>query len=352
MIESAYPGHAALRGRVGVVVPAWFAPETLVAEAARLLMATLEDTPACLAPGDVAVVVDGSPVALEAARMLREQLGQAWGASFQLIDLETNRGKGAALVAGIRWLLERSLPEAPLAWIAARDADGDHLLDDLPHLFRAGEQVAADCPGAPVCVIGRRANLHAPLGWVRGEFERLLNEVIVEAVAFARAREGHAWDTRYLVERAPDLQSGYKLYSRAAAEQAVCALEEAAQAWPGLNLRRVGMEVVPFVALALAGGVFAEVERKTWFDQPVTSYGRLDLPRFYGAKLAWALRHCGVPLQPAALLFDGALARRPLFTDPSGRAALLELRRFVLELLAGGPVPADISPVPLTRRFL
>ena len=344
-LRPVYPGFDEMRGRVGVVVPAWFSDDTPVTAAAELLLTTLIDSPCCLRPGDVCVVVDGSETARAAVAAIREEVASAWG--FRLIDLPENRGKGGAVVAGVRALLEAS-PE--LCWIATRDADADHAIEDLPHLFRVGEQLAEECPGQAVCVIGRRADLHAPLGWVRGEYELLLNEVLVEAVAFALAREGRAWDTRYLAERAPDLQSGYKLYSREAAASAVAALQKAGAA--DAHLLRAGMEVVPFVTLALSGAVFAEVERKTFHDQPVTSYGSVDFTRFYGSKLAWALRTCRVPLAAAALLFDGAAGRRPLYTDPDGRAGILALRRFVLEHLAGGPLPAGIPPEPRTRRFL
>ena len=348
--QTLYPRHASMRGRVGVVIPVWLAPDTAPEQAERLLETTLADSPACLRPDDVVVVSDGSPVAAAAARAVRDRLGREWGSPFDLLELPENGGKGAALGAGIRRLLD-TRERAPLDWIAARDADGDHFLDDLPHLFRAGEQLAEECPGQPACVIGRRASLHAPMGWVRGEYELFLNEVLVDAVAFALAREGRVWDTRYLVDRAPDLQSGYKLYSRAAAELSLRALEAEAAAHPELNVLRTGMEIVPFVSLALGGGIFAEVERKTFFDQPVTSYGSVDFSRFYGSKLAWALRRCGVPPAAAALMMDGVLARRPLYCDPQGRESLLRTRRLVLESLEAGTAEGPPAE-PRMRRIL
>jgi hypothetical protein len=326
-----------MRGRVGLVVPAWFAAETPVEQAAALLLTTLQGSETCLDARDIVVVADGSPVAAEAGRQVRDLLGAGWPAPFRLLELPENRGKGGAIVAGIR-----SLADPSLEWICIRDADGDHFLDDLPHLYRAGEQAAAENPGRPVCVIGRRSGVHAPLGWLRGEYELLLNDAIVDALALALGREGRAWDSRYLADRVPDLQSGYKLYSRAAAEHAAAVLESEP---PGLL--RTGMEIVPFVSLALAGAVFAEAERKAYFDQPVTSYGRLDLAQFYASKLAWAFGRCGVPPETALVILDGALARRPLYTDPDGRSSVLRMRSLVLEGLEMDPVPA-----PLMRSYL
>jgi len=348
-MEPLYHGHAAMRGQVGVVIPAWFAPDVPVDDAARLLLTTLADSPACLSPLHVAVVVDDSEVARRAAALAREQLAREWGEPFGVLDLTQNRGKGGAVMAGTELLLGRY---PGLRWIGVRDADGDHLIDDLPHLFRAGEQLAAEYPQRPATVIGSRASVHAPLGWLRGEYELLLNEVLVEAVAYALGHRGEVWDTRFLIRRAPDLQSGYKLYSRPAAERAAAALDGVAATHPQLPLQRTGMEVVPFVSLALAGGLFAEVERKAYYDQPVTSYGDIDFSRFYGTKLAWTLQTCGLPVPAAALLFDGAAVRRPLFTDPAGRAGILALRRYVLDYLTAGSLSPDVAAEPRARRFL
>lgn len=343
-----YADRTEMLGRVGVVIPVWFSRHLPVVEAEGLLETTLADTPSCVRAEDLVLVVDGSPMASAAAGSVREKFAEVWGKPFTVLELQENQGKGAALAVGIRHLLERE--GDPLLWIAARDADGDHMLDDLPHFYRIGNQVLEDNPGRPVAVIGRRANVHAPLGWLRGEFELLINEVLVEGVAYALTRYARVWDTRYLVERAPDLQSGYKLYSRSAAELALEALKTETLSHPDLKILRTGMEIVPFVSVALAGGVLAEVERKTLYHQPVTSYGNVDLAEFFGSKLAWALRRCGVPAGPALTLFDGALSRRPLFTDPRGREEALRTRALLAELLGGGSFEAPSEP--RMRRLL
>jgi hypothetical protein len=348
-MEPLYPTHSELRPRLAIVVPAWYSPATDPGDAQRLLLTTLADCATLVEPERVVVVVDGSPVAGRAARAVQAHLRPRWGASFTLIELEENQGKGAAIVAGLKHLLgDRNPPE----WTAVRDADGDHLLDDLPHLARAGVQIADENPGRPVAVVGRRTSLHAPMGWVRGEFELLVNEVLIDGLAYALARAGSVWDARYLIDRVLDLQSGYKLYSRDAASIAVEALTREADRRPELKLARTGMEIVPSVEIALAGGVWGEVARKTFFDQPVTSYGSVNFAEFYGSKLAWALERCAVPAEAAAPLIDGALLRRPLYCDPSGRAALLDWRRYVLSALAGDDGPATLVAEPRGRRLL
>jgi hypothetical protein len=341
-----YAPREAMRERVALVVPAWFAPDTPPSLAEQLLLTTLIGIRDCFAAEHVIVVADGSPVAARAAQGVAGQLAGEGAGAFQVLALEENRGKGGALVAGIRALLGPgdALASPDAAWVMVRDADGDHMLDDAAHLYRAGEAVLRACPGVPACVIGARAAPHFPLGWIRGELELLLNEVLVEAVAWALARTGAAWDTRFLQGRWPDLQSGYKLYSREAALLLADALEEEERRHPWARLMRTGMEIVPFVTIALAGGVLAEVGRKSYQEQPVTSYGAVDLAAFYGDKLAWSLLRCGTPPRTAGVLLDGAIVSRPAYTDPGARAVLLELRRRVLGRLVGAPATA-LPPV-------
>jgi hypothetical protein len=249
--ETAYPSAAAMRGRVGVVVPCWYSSSEDPILARRLLRTTLQASEVWLEPQHVLVVVDGSETAEKAARSLQEEL------PYRLEIMPENRGKGAAVEAGLRLLLA----DPELDWLAVRDADGDHFLDDLPHLFRAGEEAMELCADRPVLVVGSRSDVHAALGWRRGEFELLLNEVLIEALVMALARDGRAWDTRFLAGRYPDLQSGYKLYDRAAASLAVAALAAEPALDPSLDLHRAGMELIPFVTAVLANGVIAETLR-------------------------------------------------------------------------------------------
>lgn len=342
-----YAPASALWGRVGCIVPVWFPGRVDAEEAAVYLRTTLAGTTTCLDPQDLLLVIDGCAAAAAAAERLRTEFAAEWGTPFQLMTLPQNRGKGGALSAG----LERVLAEKPqLDWIAFRDADGDHFIDDLPHFFRLGEQLAAtdgERSSVPALVIGRRSAVHPSLGWMRAEFELLCNQVIVESAAYALARSGRVWDTRFLVDRVPDLQSGYKFFNRAAAEIALHAFIHEAALHPDLDLPRIGMEVAPFLRAVLAGCRVGEVERKSWYDQPVTAYGSIDFASYYGGKLVWALRACEIPPDVVPILIDSALAVRPLFADPEGRTRALAMRRYVHERL-GLPDPGP----PLLRRLV
>jgi hypothetical protein len=348
----AYPTRDEMRGRVGLVVPVWFPQEVPDTLCETLLRTTLAGCSSCLYPEHVALVVDGVPRLAALAQRLSAELGgsgRSGGAGIQVLAPEVNHGKGGALVAG--W--EALLADPALEYIATRDADGDHFIDDLPHLFRLGEQMTRETGNAGVVVIGRRTAVHPPLGWLRGEYEQVVNAILVEALQFSLARYGRVLPRQYWAADVPDLQSGYKLYSRAACAEAVRALRKADQERPELQPLRRGMELLPFAAVCAAGGIAGEAPRATYYDQPVTSYGRVDRVRFFGDPLAWAFSELDVAPEAARGLFDNGLARSALMTDPDGRRELLALRRHTLETLAAlrGVEFGDLAE-PRMRQFL
>jgi hypothetical protein len=348
----AYSTRHEMRGRIGLVVPVWFPEDLPDALCETLLRTTLADCSSCLRPEHVALVVDGVPRLAALAQRLSAEVGGSGAPddiAFQVLASAVNQGKGGALVVG--W--EALLADPALEFIATRDADGDHFLDDLPHLFRLGEQMSRETNNTRVVVIGRRTAVHPPLGWRRGEYEQVVNAMLVEALQFSLARHGRVLPRQYWAADVPDLQSGYKLYSRAACAEAVRALRKADQERPELQPLRRGMEILPFAAVCAAGGIAGEAPRATYYDQPVTSYGRVDRVRFFGDPLAWSLRELEVAPDAARGILDNALARSTLMTDPDGRRELLALRRHTLETLAAlRGVEAEDLPEPHTRQFL
>jgi hypothetical protein len=331
---------------VGLVVPVWYPEEAPDALCETLLRTTLADWASCLRAEHVALVVDGVPRLAALAQRVNAELS---GGAFQVVAPAVNQGKGGALVVG--W--EALLADPDLEYLVARDADGDHFLDDLPHLFRLGEQMARETSSDSVLVIGRRTAVHPPLGWLRGEYERVVNGMLVEALQYSVARRGRVLPRQYWAADVPDLQSGYKLYSRTACVEALRALRDADSQQPELQLLRCGMELLPFAAVCAAGGITGEAPRVTFYDQPVTSYGRVDRVRFFGDPLAWSFRTLDVERDTACAMFDNALARSDLMTDPEGRRELLALRRHTLETLADlRAEDRPALPEPRARQFI
>jgi len=329
-----YCSSEEIRPALGMVVPVWFPEDFPRVRMRRILSVTLRDCGFYVEPLNIKVVVDGAPWCSDVLDEVREETD----IEFDDVHLETNRGKGAAVCAGMR----RALARSDVAFVAVRDADGDHFLNDVPHLFRIGKQVVRETGNSSVLVIGRRSSVHRPLGFLRGEYERLLNRVIVDALMFDLARQGEVLNTQYWVEDPPDLQSGYKLYSRASVEQIVDVLSDRGE--DGEKAARYGSEIVPFVEIVLAGGIAGEISRVTYNEQPTSMYSGERRPVFYGQRTLWVFRRLNIETHQAKQLLDNGVSKSLLRTDPRGMEELRKLRAYVLEGL-GAIAPAEEMPL-------
>ena len=188
-----------------------------------------------------------------------------------------------------------------------------------------------------VIIVGRRNHLHRALGWIRGEFETLLNRVLIDAVRFALAQRQQVLNTRYfsLSGDYPDLHSGYKIYSRRVCELMVERPWERPP-WVGTEIYRYGVEAVPFVEGVMAGAIVGELTRLTQ-EPDFSGHGAFARPETNGSVLLWTFLRLGISGSHAAAILDNHIARLVLWTDPHGRASLQELRRYVLERLHPSP---------------
>jgi hypothetical protein len=195
-----------------------------------------------------------------------------------------------------------------------------------------------------VIIVGRRNHPHRALGWVRGEFETLLNRVLVDAVRFALAQRQQVLKTQYMAlgEGIPDLHSGYKVYSRKVCELMVERTWEVSP-WVGPEIYRYGVEAVPLVEGMMAGAIVGEVARLTQ-ESAFSGHGAFARPEANGSVLLWAFLRLGIAPLQAAVLLDNHLSHLMLWTDPQGREALLELRRHVLERLSPWRPGSDPFP--------
>jgi len=316
-----YSPQSRMLDRLGFIVPVWYPPGTSASMRRSLLEVTLQDVETCVRPENICLVNDGDAD----SRNLLKELSRT--DEFQFIDLETNKGKEYAVTLGMERLLET---RSALAFLAVRDADGDHFIQDLPHLFRTAEAVQRIT--GPVMVIGRRNSLTQPMGWLRGELERLQNRVLLDAMRFNRARAGTVLDLRFCVSYGdfPDFQSGYKMYSREAAQR-VFNLEASERMGPlsPEEFWHYGTESVSVVEGILQGVTLAEMNRATYRGQPVSGFATFQAAEFYSSVIAWILWRLQIPSTECVLLLDNHIPRLDLWFQPEGRRLLQKIRDIV-----------------------
>jgi hypothetical protein len=332
-----------MRRSLGMLIPVWFPPSVLDSQVRESLLATLHDCEHFLPWKHVVLVVDGDARSYAIVQELQTSCRRRHGHAFDIIYGADNRGKGYAVFRGAQWFLEKQ----DLEYLTIRDADGDHALNDLVNLMRLAHSLRVSEGTDALIVVGRRNHPHRALGWVRGEFESLLNRVLVDAARFALAQRQHVLNTRYfsLSGEYPDLHSGYKVYSRRVCELMV---ERPWEHPPrvGPEIFRYGVEAVPFIEAVMAGAIVGEIARLTQ-EPDFSGHGAFAIPGTNGSVLLWAFLRLEIASPQAAAILDNHLSRLTLWTDPQGRASLLELRRSVLEKLITSA--QDMSPILSTK---
>jgi hypothetical protein len=325
-----------MRRSLGMLIPVWFPPSLSDDQVRETLLDTLHDCEHFLPWEHMALVVDGDDRSYAVVQDLQAACWQRYGQAFDVIYRAENGGKGAAILRGTRWFLEKD----GLEYLTTRDADGDHTLNDLVNLMRLALVLRADGAADEVIIVGRRNHSHRALGWIRGEFETLLNRVLIDAVRFALAQRQQVLNTRHfsLAGEYPDLHSGYKIYSRRVCELMVERPWERPP-WVGAEIYRYGVEAVPFVEGVMAGAVVGEITRLTQ-EPEFSGHGAFTRPEANGSVLLWSFLRLGIGALQAATIMDNHFPRLPLWTDPQGRSVLLELRRYVTERLQ---IPAQVD---------
>jgi len=331
---------AALRERTGVVIPAYFAP-SCDAELAETL---LEDTVTGFLrevgdPRNICLSADGAGSAAGVAVRLAEEYG------LTLVTAERNRGKLGAVQDGMRALLENHA----LDYLAVVDQDGDHFANELLNFVRAAEHVESLLPSRRTMVLGRRISRHRPMGYLRGELEELADRMLLDALQYHAALSGTPLNLQFAttIEEYPDFHSGYKLFSRAVAQDIF-----SAEVWSdGLSEEctfRHAVESVLTVESLLAGAALTVINRSTIDEQPITAFGLFNRPRMTADKIIWPCMRLDVPREFVAQWLDNHLPRIQLATlAPAGRGELLETRRLVREAFGLPDDGRDEIPRPL-----
>ena len=321
MTSSLMDAVAKVRRHTGVVLPVYLPASADVALGAALLSDTVQALLLLMAsPAALCLSVDGEGNGQEVAAQLVGQHG------VRMCCAPRNRGKLQALRQGIARLWDQ--PE--LEYFATVDADGDHFANELPNLVRAARH--AQTRTDEVMVLGRRISRHRPMGLARGEFEELADRVLLDALAFHAARTGLPLRLEYAtaLEEFPDFHSGYKLFSRGAARAAflqephLCGVSESAY-------YRHGVEAVLTVEALLGGARLVSVNRSTFDEQPLTTFGKLERCQLMADKMVWPCKRLGAPGEFVDQWLRNHLPRLLLGTlVPQGVEEIRQVRRLVL----------------------
>lgn len=328
-----------MRGRVACVIPVWFSAQMPPEHMRELLGLTLADCELFLEPRHVALVVDGCCHAEEPTRLAAEDFAARVGEPPLVLIKDKNEGQGGAVCFGF----EHYLAHSDVPYLCARDADADHDIYDLPQMFRHLREIEAASGTDQAFVLGQRGSLHRPMGFARGEYERLLNELTLLAVRWSMARQDRAPDLRFCqrLPEPPDFQSGYKLYTRRTAEAFVRSLRDADAADPQASVLRWGIQFISTVELLLQGSAAGSVYRLTYDEQPQTSFENADNRLVaYGQQFAWLYRRLRIPLPVGIGWWDEAMLRTTWATVPGGWQELLAIRQYLgQQVWPGEPLP-------------
>ena len=333
----------ALRNATGIVIPVYFPPRADPALAERLLRETARAWRREVPDGQaLCLSVDGGGAAEEAARSVAHELGA------QIVGSERNRGKLSAVRSGMR----RLLADGAHRYVAVVDQDGDHFANELPNFLRAARHVERSAKTEQVMVLGRRISRHRPMGLFRGELEELADRMLLDALQYDAAVTGQPLRLQFAatLDQFPDFHSGYKLFTRATAEEVFLAEPQLAGASEDGYFRHA-VEAVMVVEAIKSGAWLAAVNRSTLDEQPVSAFAELDRRQMIADKIVWPCKRLGVPADFVAQWLRNHLPRLLLGTlVPEGREELLAIRRLVLA--AFGRSPADEDAEIARPRFI
>jgi len=315
--------------RIAVLIPVYFRPK----EDPQLIRDILADTfrhQDLFSPREnILAVVDRDTVAEE---ILRGAESTDPFHDTRILSLQKNRCKAGAVREGLKLLLENK----KLEFFITRDCDGDHFVEDMPRMVSLLERAFKITGNTNLCAMGSRASLDKPMGFVRREWEVLTNDIMTGMLKCRMGRDGRVMDERLWNGLPPDIQSGYRAYSRDAAIIAVECLERLPE---DRTILKFACEFEPFVDISLNGGLFVQINRLTLVEQPVSSFADSDFSLEYGSYLKYLAGRLSITAESSLVLFDNALSRCSLFfTDHRD-----ELHR-CREIIAGRSIPPPIQP--------
>jgi hypothetical protein len=203
-------------------------------------------------------------------------------------------------------------------------------------LVRAALHIALEtgqsAASARVMVLGRRISRHRPMGFLRGELEELADRVLLDALAYRAAATARPLSLEYAttLDEFPDFHSGYKLFSRQTAQDVFLSKPQLAGVSDDCYFRHA-VEAVMTVEALEHGAYLGVVNRTTLNEQPISTFGLLDLSQLVADKIIWPCKRLDIPA-PFVRQWMANHAPRLLLNTlaPAGREELARIRERVL----------------------
>ena len=191
-------------------------------------------------------------------------------------------------------------------------------------------------------VLGNRLSRHRPLGFLRGEQEELADRILLDALHYAAVINSQPLPLQFAttVDDVPDFHSGYKFFSRGTAE-AVFLREPDLAGCDDHAYYRHACEAVMTVEALQSGAILATVNRRTYDEQPISVFARLDRSVLAADMIIWPCKRLRIPGHFVAQWLTNHLPKLLLGSlAPQGRTELLAIRDHVFRAF-DLPIPVE-----------
>ena len=328
-----------MRRDTGIVIPVYF-PEGLDVQKGKEL---LRDTVQMYCeqvddPASVCLSVDGERSGADIVEMLARDYQVSWRVS------AVNRGKLQGVAQGVRLLLEQK------AWkyLAVVDQDGDHFGNELLNFVRTAHHIGTCKDTDRILILGRRLSRHRPMGFLRGELEELCDRMLLDALMYHAVitQRPLALEFASIFDEFPDFHSGYKLFSAPTAE-AVFLNQPHTIGLSDACYYRHACEAVMVVEALEHGALFGVVNRSTFNEQPISTFGMLNRIQLVADMIIWPCKRLAIPLPFVQQWLSNHIARLLLQTfSPDGKTEVEHIRQRVIRTLAE---TSDLEVEPLAQ---
>lgn len=311
----------------GVVIPVYF-PEGIDASRGEALLrdTVLMYREQVADPATICLSVDGKEFGAEIVKDLVREFRISWCVS------PVNRGKLQGATQGVRFLLEQK----SLKYVAMVDQDGDHFANELPNFIRVAEHIATHLSTDRILILGQRISRHRPMGFLRGEIEELCDRMLLDALMYHAVVKQRPLALEYPVafDEFPDFHTGYKLFSSSTAE-AVFLRPPQKMGVSNTCYYRHACEAVMVVEALEHGAYLGVVNRSTFNEQPISTFGMLNRMQLAADMIIWPCKRLSIPLPFVKQWLANHISRLLLNTmAPDGKRELEQIRETVIRSLA------------------